>query len=201
MKASLTPIYGNLAAVASSMKDWPACVEQCDKVLRKDSNNVKALYRKGVALGRTKDFDEAISCLKKAVSLDATNVASKRALRDVVAAKKTQKKQLKSTYGGMFSKLEGFASSNRPKEPRKLDDYDDLSDEDYDLAKPGASPLAPVDHQKGLKRAFFDISIDGVGKGRILMELFDDTVPKTVNNLCGNQSSTCASSRGLSRSE
>ena len=47
-----------------------------------------------------------------------------------------------------------------------------------DLAKPGASPLAPVDHQKGLKRAFFDISIDGIGKGRILMELFDDTVPK-----------------------
>ena len=128
MKASLTPLYGNLAAVASSMKDWPACVEQCDKVLKKDSNNVKALYRKGVALGRTKDFDAAISCLKKAVQLDATNVASKRALRDVVQAKKTQQKQLKSTYGGMFSKLEGFASSNRPKEPRKLDDYDDLSD-------------------------------------------------------------------------
>ena len=105
----------------------------------------------------------------------------------MILIKITQQKQLKSTYGGMFSKLEGFASSNRPKEPRKLDDYDDLSDEDYDLAKPGASPLAPVDHQKGLKRAFFDISIDGIGKGRILMELFDDTVPKTVNNLCGNQ--------------
>ena len=51
----------------------------------------------------------------------------------------------------------------------------------------GANPLQPVDHQKGLKRAFFDISIGGVSKGRILMELFDDTVPKTVNNLCGNQ--------------
>merc|ERR1719217_948665 len=96
--------------------------------------------------------------------------------------KKTQQKQLKNTYGGMFSKLEGFASSNRPKEPRKLDDYDDLSDEDYDLSKPGANPLAPVDHQKGLKRAFFDISIGGISKGRILMELYDDTVPKTVNN-------------------
>ena len=135
----MTPLYGNLAAVASSMKDWPACVEQCDKVLRKDADNVKALYRKGVALGRTKDFDEAIQVLKKAVQLDATNVASKRALRDVVQAKKTQQKQMKQTYGGMFSKLEGFASSNRPKEPRKVDDYDDLSDEDYDLAKPGAA--------------------------------------------------------------
>ena len=164
------------------MKDWPACVEQCDKVLKKDSNNVKALYRKGVALGKTKEFEEAITCLKKAVALDATNVASKRALRDVVQAKKTQQKQLKNTYGGMFSKLEGFASSNRPKEPRKIDDYDDLSDEDYDVAKPGANPLAPVDHQKGLKRAFFDVSIGGIGKGRILMELYDDTVPKTVNN-------------------
>ena len=68
VKASLTPIYGNLAAVASSMKDWPACVEQCDKVLKKDADNVKALYRKGVALGKTKDFDEAIQVLKKAVS-------------------------------------------------------------------------------------------------------------------------------------
>merc|ERR1712159_346755 len=88
VKASLTPLYGNLAAVASSMKDWPACVEQCDKVLKRDGDNVKALYRKGVALGKIKDFDEAISCLKKAVQLDATNVASKRALRDVVQAKK-----------------------------------------------------------------------------------------------------------------
>jgi len=182
VKASLTPLYGNLAAVASSMKDWPSCVEQCDKVLRKDSENVKALYRKGVALGKMKEFEGAISCLKKAVQLDATNVASKRALRDVVQAKKTQQKQLKNTYGGMFSKLEGFASSNRPKEPRKLDDYDDLSDEDYDVAKPGANPLAPVDHQKGLKRAFFDVSIGNEPKGRILMELYDDTVPKTVNN-------------------
>jgi len=182
VKASLTPLYGNLAAVASSMKDWPACIEQCDKVLKKDSNNVKALYRKGVALGKTKEFDEAIQVLKKAVSLDATNVASKRALRDVVQAKKTQQKQLKSTYGGMFSKLEGFASSNRPKEPRKLDDYDDLSDEDCDISIPGANPLAPVDHQKGLKRAFFDVSIGNEPKGRILMELYDDTVPKTVNN-------------------
>ena len=182
VKASLTPLYGNLAAVASSMKDWPSCIEQCDKVLRRDSSNVKALYRKGVALGKTKEFDDAIACLKKAVALDATNVASKRALRDVVQQKKTQQKQLKSTYGGMFSKLEGFASSNRPKEPRKVDDYDDLSDEDYDLSKPGANPLAPVDHQKGLKRAFFDVSIGGMSKGRILMELYDDTVPKTVNN-------------------
>ena len=141
------------------MKDWPACVEQCDKVLRKDSNNVKALYRKASRSARPRTSTKPFRCLKKAVSLDATNVASKRALRDVVQAKKTQQKQLKSTYGGMFSKLEGFASSNRPKEPRNLDDYDDLSDEDYDLAKPGASPLAPVDHQKGLKRAFFDISM------------------------------------------
>ncbi len=51
----------------------------------------------------------------------------------------------------------------------------------------GANPLQPVDHQKGLKRAFFDISIGGIRKGRILMELYDDTVPKTVSNLCGNQ--------------
>ena len=123
------------------MKDWPACVEQCDKVLRNRFNNVKALYRKGVALGRprtsTTPFVPQESC---PAGCDERRV--KRALRDVVQAKKTQQKQLKSTYGGMFSKLEGFASSNRPKEPRKVDDYD-LSDEDYDLAKPGASPLAP----------------------------------------------------------
>ena len=35
------------------------------------------------------------------------------------------------------SKLETPAN-NKPKEPRKMDDYDDLGDEDYDLAKPGA---------------------------------------------------------------
>ena len=179
-KDSLGPLYGNLAMVATSTKDWPSVLEWCDKGLKEDKDNVKALHRKGVALGKTKEFDEAISLLKRAVALDGS-LASKKALRDVIVAKKAANKALKKTYGSMFSKLEGFASNNRPN-TKVPDDYDDLSDEENDIAHHGAAPVAPIRHQQGLKRAYFDVSVGGEEKGRIEFELYDDTVPKTVNN-------------------
>mmetsp|Transcript_24088 Transcript_24088/g.72286 ORF Transcript_24088/g.72286 Transcript_24088/m.72286 type:complete len:588 (+) Transcript_24088:38-1801(+) len=178
VKKALTPIQGNLAMVATAAKDWPECVARCDTVLKADGANVKALYRKGVALGKMKDYEPAIAALKKAVELDGANKAAKKALRDTMLAKKEAKRLEKQQYGGMFDKLQGFASSNRPKDPPG-ERFDDSDEDDYD--PPAAAPKYEHEPAK-CKRAFFDITIGGEAKGQITFELYADTVPKTVNN-------------------
>ncbi|CAD8119259.1 unnamed protein product [Paramecium primaurelia] len=42
-------------------------VEQCDKVLNADPQNLHALYRKGLSLINWKEYEQAISCIEKAL--------------------------------------------------------------------------------------------------------------------------------------
>jgi len=180
VKDALPAVYGNLAAVATSLQDWPDVVAKCDKVLENDPSNVKAHYRKGAALGKMKEFEEAITSLKNAAALDPSNKPARKALRDVAAARKAAKDAEKKSYGDMFTKLAGFASQNRPKDEKAPNELDDDWD-DYDDPKPPGATQAII-HKSGLKRAFFDITIGGASAGRVVFELFDDTVPKTANN-------------------
>ena len=71
-------------------------------------------------------------------------------------------------------------SQNRPKDEKAPNELDDDWD-DYDDPKPPGATQAII-HKSGLKRAFFDITIGGASAGRVVFELFDDTVPKTANN-------------------
>ena len=182
-KDDVPAIRGNLAMVAISSKDWHGAVASCDKVIAADASNVKAWYRRGVACGELKDFDKSVAALKMAIELDPKSAAARKALKDVAAKRKAAKAAEKATYGGMFAKLSGFASENRPKtadddERRRDAAFDD--DED-DWEEP-PNPVAPIVHATGLTRCFFDISIGGEKAGTITFELFDDTVPKTANN-------------------
>ena len=43
-------------------------------------------------------------------------------------------------------------------------------------------PFISANSVKDRPIAYFDVSIDGVPAGRILMELFEETAPKTVKN-------------------
>ena len=51
------------------LEQYVEAIEKCKKVLTKDPNNVKALFRRGSAYARTQDFDEAKADLIKAASL------------------------------------------------------------------------------------------------------------------------------------
>ncbi|KAH8068540.1 peptidyl-prolyl cis-trans isomerase [Aureococcus anophagefferens] len=161
-KDDVPAIRGNLAMVAISSKDWHGAVASCDKVIAADASNVKAWYRRGVACGELKDFD-------------------KSALKDVAAKRKAAKAAEKATYGGMFAKLSGFASENRPNRGRRRRRRGAFDDDEDDWEEP-PNPVAPIVHATGLTRCFFDISIGGERPGTITFELFDDTVPKTANN-------------------
>lgn len=70
-------LYNNMAGCQLNRKNYEHTISLCTKVLQKDGNNVKALYRRGIAHGNLKDIEKAAADLKQAVSLEPHNRAAK----------------------------------------------------------------------------------------------------------------------------
>ncbi|XP_019699067.1 70 kDa peptidyl-prolyl isomerase isoform X1 [Harpegnathos saltator] len=66
-------LYNNMARCQLNQKNFEHTVALCTKVLNKDKNNVKALYRRGVAYGSMKDNEKAVADLKVALTLEPNN--------------------------------------------------------------------------------------------------------------------------------
>ncbi|KOC62078.1 Peptidyl-prolyl cis-trans isomerase FKBP65 [Habropoda laboriosa] len=66
-------LYNNMAGCQLSRKNYEHTISLCSKILNKESNNVKALYRRGVAHGNLKDLEKAVMDLKSAVNLEPHN--------------------------------------------------------------------------------------------------------------------------------
>lgn len=144
----------NMAQAYLNMKDYSSANEKAGKVLKEDANNVKALYRRGVARNNLGLPDEALVDLKAALALDPTNANVKIELAKSRKSIADAKAKSKAAYSGMFSKISVY--------------------EDKAVPTMGNSADNP--------KVFFDISIGGEFKGRILMTLFADVTPKTAEN-------------------
>ncbi|VDN53659.1 unnamed protein product [Dracunculus medinensis] len=97
--------YLNSALVYSKMGESLKCIEKCDEVLKLDTKNVKALYRKAQALLVQNDIAEALELLNKLLEVEPNN---KAALQQVVICKnKLSELRLKERkrYKGLFRKL------------------------------------------------------------------------------------------------
>ncbi|KAK2582909.1 hypothetical protein KPH14_008976 [Odynerus spinipes] len=70
-------LYNNLAGCHLVRENFEHAVKLCDKVLEKDENNVKALYRRGVAYGKLRNIEKAVPDLKKVITLEPHNAAAK----------------------------------------------------------------------------------------------------------------------------
>lgn len=70
-------LYNNLASCYSKEKIFETVIELCNKVLVMEENNVKALYKRGVAYTETRDFEKAKNDLTKVLELDADNKNNK----------------------------------------------------------------------------------------------------------------------------
>ncbi|XP_050589387.1 uncharacterized protein LOC126921676 [Bombus affinis] len=73
-------LYNNMAGCQLSRKNYEHTISLCNKILNKEANNVKALYRRGVARGNLKDVENAVTDLKYAVSLEPHNQVIKEQL-------------------------------------------------------------------------------------------------------------------------
>ncbi|XP_015185367.1 PREDICTED: 70 kDa peptidyl-prolyl isomerase-like [Polistes dominula] len=70
-------LYNNLAGCQILNHNYEYVIELCNKILDKDKNNVKAFYRRGVAYGKLTNIENAVSDLKKVITLEPHNAAAK----------------------------------------------------------------------------------------------------------------------------
>merc|ERR1719254_121090 len=126
----------NCAACSLKFKDFANVRESCNKVLKEDSRNVKALYRLSQANLGEKNFGDCISNLKKLVEVDPQNKDARALMKDAKAGQKEDDKKSK----GMFAKMCAGLGKGPIPEPGKAkamaaDDYDFEDDEGQPAAE------------------------------------------------------------------
>ena len=145
----------NSSQCAINVQDYTAAADYATQVLNKESNNVKALYRRGLSRNNIGLAEEALDDLNKALSVDPENSAVKIEISKAKKIIAEAKKKAKATYGNMFNKISVYDDKATP-------------------CTPGSDPSNP--------KVFFDISMGGTNLGRVVFLLFKDTVPKTAEN-------------------
>lgn len=92
----------NLSACQVKLGYYEAVVKNCSKVLQRDSNCVKALYRRGVALTVINDLDLASEDLKRAEQLSPHDLSVKEQISILNAKLHARNTQLRASLKRMF---------------------------------------------------------------------------------------------------
>ncbi|KAM4676741.1 peptidyl-prolyl cis-trans isomerase FKBP8-like [Discoglossus pictus] len=87
----------NLAAAQLKLHHYDDVINSCNAVLEMDTDNAKALYRKGKVLSERGEYVEAMSILKRALKLDPTTKAIHAELSKLVRRQKGQPEVIKSS--------------------------------------------------------------------------------------------------------
>ncbi|KAK2142204.1 hypothetical protein LSH36_985g01026 [Paralvinella palmiformis] len=92
----------NLAAAQIKVEAWDAAIQSCDEVLKKQSENVKALFRKGKCLSYKGELEIAISYLQRASKLEPSSKVIQQELVRLQAKNRSQDKSQAAMYKRMF---------------------------------------------------------------------------------------------------
>mmetsp|Transcript_12707 Transcript_12707/g.16517 ORF Transcript_12707/g.16517 Transcript_12707/m.16517 type:complete len:492 (+) Transcript_12707:95-1570(+) len=163
----------NAAQAAIRCGEFKDAVKQSSDAIATDNESIKAWYRRGHAYLSSGFLDKAKADLLHAYSLDKNNIMVKKELGILKQKIIESKKKEKDTFGNIFKKVGSI--------------YGD---------KKTPLPELAHDQHKDCPKVFFDIEIGGEAQGRIEMELFKDTVPKTAENfraLCTGEKGNCTS--------
>ena len=131
IKALKVSLHLNYAACALKRSAWKDVIVNCDDVLKIESLNEKALYRKATAEIEFDLYDEARRTIKTLVedvsSPSPTSASEVSRLRQRLKQKEaTQRKKDSKVFGGMFSKLDLFTEDERNKKQKS--DEEKLND-------------------------------------------------------------------------
>jgi cyclophilin family peptidyl-prolyl cis-trans isomerase len=144
--------------------DFKETIMNCTKALYLDEKAVKALYLRSVAFTKTAQLDEAMDDIKNAIKLAPTD----KSLRTHFELVKKEKAEKSKTQKAAIKKFFEEGVYNDKKAP--LPNF-----------------TALPDFKESNVQVYFDMEIgkegeEGHEKGRVVMELFDKTVPKTAEN-------------------
>jgi len=150
--------WNNAAMCLLKIKRYGDTVSACSSVIKVDENNVKALYRRGVANMYFENFSQAKKDLMYARSLDSNNKAVNKACSDLKKAMAAAKEKEKNMFANMFEKV--------------------IMYDDKKAAENNVVPNAKGDNP----HVFFDIAQGDKKLGRIVMQIYMDVTPKTALN-------------------
>ena len=146
----------NAAMCYIKMQSWVDAIQACNTILNVEgeSQNIKALYRRGVGKLHLGNYKDSKADLMAAYKIDNTNKDIRRALSQLKTALAESRKKEKESFGGLFGKVSM---------------YDDKAG----IVDPNSSDNPFV---------FFDVTHGENKLGRIVMQLYKNTVPKTAEN-------------------
>lgn len=171
-KEFYTSCFSNVAMCHLKTNSWSDAIMAATKVLTVDGyeNNLKALYRRGLAKLNSGSLKEAKIDLMSAYKVDSKNKDVRKSLAKLKEALAEAKRKEKSAFGGIFGKVSM-----------------------YDDKKGVLVPNANGDNP----HVFFQIQQGEDDLGRVVMQLYKDITPKTAENfrkLCTGEASTAEKS-------
>uniref|UniRef100_A0A8B9D720 Sperm associated antigen 1 n=1 Tax=Anser cygnoides TaxID=8845 RepID=A0A8B9D720_ANSCY len=72
--------YNNKAQAEIKLQDWDSALQDCEKVLDMEPNNVKALMRRATVNNQLKNYETAIEDLNKVLCIEPENAVAKKNL-------------------------------------------------------------------------------------------------------------------------
>jgi peptidylprolyl isomerase len=156
-KELYTSCYSNAAMCHIKTSNWTEASKSATIVLGVEGydNNIKALYRRGLAQLNTGNLKEAKGDLMAAYKADPKNKDVRKALAKLKEAHAAAKAKEKSAFGGMFGKVSMY-------------------DDKKGIMVPNANGDNP--------HVFFDVKQGDEDLGKVVMQLYMDVTPKTAEN-------------------
>lgn len=130
----------NKAMCALKLGDPETAKASCTTVLKDESHNIKALFRRASALVELKDFEAAMKDCKKLLEVEPENKEAKRLLAQAQRFQKEVDKKQKNMYAKMCNAF-GSLTKDVPVTKAPAEDEDAMDDEEEKGAEEeGAKP-------------------------------------------------------------
>merc|ERR1712039_1028856 len=131
----------NKAACYLKLKDYIEAKTACNAVLKEDTQNVKAIYRRAQAELGLKNFFECIKDCRKVVELDPPNKEARALLKQAQAGQKEEDKKAKGLFANMCKAL-GKGPIPEPGKSAPIGNFDDEEGDEEEPAevKEGEAP-------------------------------------------------------------
>mmetsp|Transcript_18907 Transcript_18907/g.31017 ORF Transcript_18907/g.31017 Transcript_18907/m.31017 type:complete len:250 (-) Transcript_18907:266-1015(-) len=113
VKKGKISLHLNLAACHTKCRQFDAAVDDCNKVLELDEDNVKALFRRGSAESRRQNWEEAIADLVKAAKLEPGNAEIRVEIQAVKDRKQAAKQRERDIYAAMLTGAGGSPNNGK----------------------------------------------------------------------------------------
>jgi len=99
------PCHLNMAQCYVKKENWKKAIDHATKALEIDANNIKGLWRRGVAYTSTGDFDQAHRDFSRALDVDPENKSVKASLAKLRHAEAEQDRKDKLRFRNVLSAL------------------------------------------------------------------------------------------------